>query len=272
MGQLVNSAAKGSHWYRFTNGVITPCYEVPKKTGIGMKKTTLREAREMALLVSITTISNYTPKPYLQDWLIEQAIQSALTLPRIAGEGEDALAKRVVEDMDKQSEKAREFGTAIHDAIDLILTGQEQPNKELEPHLKSFREWAASNIEEVIACEQVVGRPDLGIAGRLDLHCKLRGAGESVVDFKTQKVKSGKSGKTPAFYGEWPRQLAAYARCVSPEKEIGGIVTVIIDSGEPGPVHVKAYDNQLRHWRMFKNCLELWMDDNEYDPSVPLPR
>lgn len=292
---LINTQ-KSSHWYSYSNGIYSPCYELPKKSGPGMKKVTLREARELSLLVSITTISNYTPKPHLVDWRIEQAIMSAVTLPRqresfenwrarcnetniekvlkwayasspLYVENEDAFCQHVITDMDAQSEKARQFGVSIHDAVEQYLLLKPLPDEKLAPFVSSFQRWADDEVEEVLGVELVVGNSALGIAGRLDLHCILRGLGEAVVDFKTQNVKRNKAGiKTPAFYNEWPRQLAAYARCVNVDKEIAQ-VSMVIDSDEPGPVFLRKWDRTDHHWNMFQNCLELWIDDNEYNPA-----
>ncbi len=74
---------------------------------------------------------------------------------------------------------------------------------------------------------------------------KLRDIGWAVVDFKTQKVKrSAKGEPKPAFYETWPLQLAAYQQAilVNSAKDLNAIVSVVIDSAQPGPVHVKHWD------------------------------
>jgi len=266
---------QSQHWYRAVDGRIERCYELPKKDGKGMKSVTLREARELGLLYSVTKVCDVLRKPALEAWKQEQAILAALTLPRLDGEGVDAFCKRVVEDMNAQSEKAKEFGSSIHAAIENYLTGVFSPT-ELEPWIKSVMQWADAEIDFAAVpmpiTERVVGSAALGIAGRLDLVCMLQGK-PAVVDFKTQRVKvNGKGIKQPVFYDEWPMQLAAYGYCIMCEfnlKKWPELVSVIIDSSEPGPVFVKQWENPAQSWELFKMCYDLTCYLNDYDPRTP---
>jgi hypothetical protein len=242
---------KALRWYRQQNGVVEACYQLPKKNGNGVKEPTLRDAKELGLLPSVTTILSVLAKPGLERWKLEQAIHSALTLPRgretylewtqrlwplalpvdyqamlmdafskPAGyvESEDAFAQRVAQDMEEQRLKASEFGTRIHDVVAYILIGKIASAgvdlyPEVEPFLESFRTWANENIEQVHAVEKVVGGKQFGYAGRMDLDCTLKDVGRCIVDFKTQAVKEGK----PKYWLEWPKQLAAYREASLPE-------------------------------------------------------
>lgn len=266
---------KAPRFYRDVNGVVEACYKVPVKNKKflmdeghpGTKEPTIADARELGLLPSVTTILSVLAKPGLERWKLEQAIHSALTLPREAGEGEDAFARRVVQDMDAQAAKAAEFGTRIHDAVAALL-GQyienykESIDEDLLPYLEHFRHWAADNIEEVHAVEKVVGGKHCGYAGRLDLDCTLRGVGRTICDVKTQGVKEGKE---PVFYKDWLGQLSAYS-CAELS---GGVMSIVIDSRSPGPVHTKlwTFQERLEGERMFHHCFELWKLMNDYEPG-----
>src|SRR6266704_951400 len=84
-----------THWYG-RDGV--PMHTVPASSNGQPRPTNLRDARKLGLLPSVTNILGVIAKPELTAWLQEQAVMAALTLPRIAGETEDAFAKRVVAD------------------------------------------------------------------------------------------------------------------------------------------------------------------------------
>lgn len=271
-----------------------------------MKNYTLREARELKLLPSVTSVLSVIDKPELNNWRVEQAIKAALTLPRErqafddwivsvfpngfdgysitdlllrAGamppryvDGEDSFAQRVLADAEAQANKAAEFGTRIHDAIAEYL----RPNVDfrassydfdpvLVPYLQSFADWANENIEEVHSVEQVVGHPSIGVAGRMDLDCTLKGAGRCVCDMKTQAIREGEA----KFWPDWSYQLAAYSMCCL-DNLPRRIVSVVIPSNEPGPVSVKVYDDE-EHGnaeRVFEHVLEIWiaLRGRGYDP------
>lgn len=261
-----------SHWYDFKDGVWIPMYELPKKSGDGMKKVTLREARELNLKPSITSVLSIINKPGLEAWKQEQAILSALTLPKLPDEPLDDFVQRVLEDMEAQSEKARLFGSNIHRAIETYFNDEPIP-PEMTDYLKYFSEWADKEIVEVYGSEVIVGDEQLGVAGRLDLLCNLNTYGYSVVDFKSQGIKKDKIGiKQPQFHKDWALQLAAYSHCVGPRIPDGRakLVSVVIDSSEPGPVFVKEWPDYEKHWRHFQYCLELWCEDRGYNPSLKI--
>jgi len=295
--------ARAPRWYRDANGVVEACYQLPKKNGLGVKEPTLREARELGLLPSVTTILNVMAKPGLERWKLEQAIHSSLTLQRlregyedwiarifpknvyhnIVGmfqfaydnppklmESEDEFAQRVAQDMEQQGLKAAEFGTRIHDAIAHVLRDGIQPyvndvvDADLWPYLEPFTQWANDSIEQVHSVEQVVGSKRFGYAGRMDLDCTLRGVGRCVVDFKTQTVKEGKE---PTYYKDWNVQLSAYAFAL-PDGGGREIMSLVIDSSKPGPVHIKLWteDEKDSGWDAFEKCHDIWMWQNDYNP------
>lgn len=263
---MIVTPEKSVHWYQSIDDKIVPCYEIPKKSGDGMKAVTLREAKELGLLYSVTKVCDVMRKPALEAWKQEQAILSALTLPRIADEPLDSFSKRVAEDMEAQSEKAKQRGTAIHQAIADYLEGY-YPNSDMEPWLKGFMDWADNELKTnptIPQCEMVVGSKSLGIGGRLDCLAELNGRGMCVVDYKSQNVKSNGSGiKKPVWYPEWPIQLAAYEQCLD---GFQNLVSVIIDTSEPGPVFVKQWEDPGQYWEMFEHCYALTCHLNDYDP------
>lgn len=268
--QLVKPESS-SHWYSLENGVWSPCYQLPKKNGDGMKAVTLREARELGLYPSVTSILDVIRKPGIEAWKQSELIWSALTICRNPNESDEDFVRRVVEEAEQRSTQAKEFGSQVHAAAEAFFANQ-PIDEAVKPYVEQFVAWAKDQVTLVLGSELPCGCPECGYAGRLDLLCTVKDFGFSVVDFKTQKVKKNKDGvKQPAFYSEWPRQLAAYAHSFvqhSTSNVLPKMVSVVIDSSEPGPVYVKQWDNFEQHFKMFRYCIELWCDDRGYKPGA----
>jgi hypothetical protein len=257
-----------SHWY-LRDG--KPYHEVAKKVGSGYRPATLADARKVAALPSVTNVLGVLAKPGLDAWKIEQGIMAALTLPRRADEPLDVFAHRVVADMGEQVEKAADFGSAIHAACEVYALNKQVPeNLRLLTFLESWYRWFDQNVERVASIEKVYVHQGYGYAGRVDMVALLRGVGWAVVDFKTQKIKRAANGTPkPTFYETWPLQLAAYRQAIaaSGAKDVRALVSVVIDSAEPGPVHVRQWGG-CDFFNSFLAALELWKYVKGYDPRV----
>lgn len=265
--QVLVSPERASHWYRNDSGVWSPFYEIESANGKGLRPVTLRDARKVSAVPSVTNVLNIMAKPGLEAWKATQYIEAALTLPKAPDEPLDAYARRVVEDAEAKSATARDFGTRIHKAIECHLTKMTMPeDKELAPFIGPVLTWVSGNVMEIYATEFIVGNKELGYAGRLDLDCNLRGFGRALIDFKTQGIRNGKE---PAFYNEWGKQLAAYWMACPTDNTVDSLVSVVIDSMTPRLPFFHRWEDQDRHFAMFKHCLELWKDEKDYDPANP---
>ena len=111
--------SESGHWYHRDG---TPCYEIEGKGG-KMRPTTLRDARKLGLVPSVTSIIRLAAAPGLVNWQIEQAILASLTLPRVDGETDEQFIARVRKDAAEQALKARERGTQIHAWIQEHFSG-----------------------------------------------------------------------------------------------------------------------------------------------------
>ncbi len=257
--------SKGEHWYQATSEGIVPCYEVPKAKGEGTRPTTIADARKLGLLPSITTILKVINRPELQSWIVDNAINSALTLPIIDGEPPDAFKERVREDADRQSREAMNWGTRVHDAIeDYLLNGIDgcNPDLDLVPFVEPTILWLEQNLEKIISVESYVGCPKIGVAGRLDLHAVFKDFGEGLCDFKTQRMRKGNA----VFYKEWLKQLSAYNHLL-PTPQTDTLLSIVIDSSQPGLPQIKKWDNIEQAWKLFLYAFELWKDQKDYNPS-----
>ena len=104
--------AESGHWYTKDG---TPAYTTIGKTG--ERNTTLRDARKLGLLPSVTTINGMLSKAGLNSWLQQQVLLAALTLPRLPDEPEADWLARVMQDSKATGRDAADRGTAIHAII-----------------------------------------------------------------------------------------------------------------------------------------------------------
>jgi hypothetical protein len=233
---------ESTHWYAKDG---SPAYTVTAKNG-EPRATTLRDAKKLGLLPSVTTIMKAAASPGLEAWKLNQMMLAALTLPRAEGESEESFIKRIQSDSKDQARKAAERGTQVHTAIEQFFDGQINANDlpYLEPVYKAVNDtfgnlmWA---VEKSFAAES-------GFAGKVDLHSR---DGEGVVaDFKTKEFTSDTLEKVAGF-DENVMQLAAYrnglklpnARCAN----------IFVSVTEPGLVVVKEWTQEelVRGWAMF---------------------
>ena len=239
-----NVVGKAPRWYDKDGNAI---YEVIGKNG-KPKAPTIKEARELNLLPSVTTIISQLSKPGLEKWKISQAIISALTLPREAGESDHGFAERVATDATEEGKLAAQKGTDIHSAIETYIRTNVVPEgaENFCLHYNNFMENFSPGIGSMEIEFKVVNE-SLGYAGRGDLKFFDQIQSKWVfVDFKTQDVGAGK----PNFYPDWAMQIAAYSQGVD---AIG--VSLVFDR-ESGVAYSKEWDNLHIELKKFQLLLE----------------
>lgn len=256
-----------THWYQ-RDGV--PLHSVPSLKG-EPRPTTLRDARKLGLLPSVTNILGVIAKPELTAWLQEQAVVAALTLPRIAGETEDAFAHRVVADSQTTRDGAADFGTAFHD-------GAERVAQTLEVHaahpaaewLRHYRDWYQAQVNTLHWTERTLVEPSRGFAGTADLLIEHREHGLCLVDLKTMKVRPGEK---PKPYRSWCYQLAAYREgVVTGEDRPVKCLNLIVNSLQAGPPmeHVWSEEELEQGLEAFYAAHRLWCIEKGYEPGEKL--
>src|SRR3990167_540103 len=153
---------------------------------------------EITAVPSVTWIISYWPNKFLEEW----------------------RAKKGYEDAEEVKIAAGDRGSAVHEAIDIILQGEEfridtkvQDKRRSTPTetvmreltfeelvgVQSFIAWRDEVKPEIIAHEIVVFSDIHGYAGTVDLVCRIDGV-PYVIDFKT--------GKTTQR--TWSMQVSAY--------------------------------------------------------------
>lgn len=244
--------AENTHWYQRDG---KPCYQITGKNG-NVRPATLRDARVMGLLPGVTSIIGVAAKPALTNWLIDQALLAALTLPRGEGESLDGFMARAKQDAKDQSQKAAERGTAIHADIERGFSGQGSSEAyravcEALCPLAPDANWIA---------EDSFGSP-LGYGGKVDLYCRSG----IVVDFKTKELKPDDRAER-LVYDEHGMQLSAYAEGL--EMPNARRISVFICRNNPSNVLVHEWDKEshAKHWSMFRSLLDYWQASKGYTP------
>jgi len=243
------------HWYR-TNG--EPCFEVPNKSKGGMRPTTLKDAKTLGLLPSVTTLFRVLNKPELENWKHRQVALAALTFPHAPGEDDQAFIERVIVDAFEQVQDAADLGTQIHKAIELHFKGQGYA-PEMKPYVEAVDSLLRSEGVSVHQNEiRVVGE---GYAGTTDAAGE-KGGKSCIVDFKSRKTKAGQKC-TP--WSTEPIQIAAYANPWG--AKIGA--NLYISTTEPGRVEIVWYDEETlkKAWEAFTHIQWLWSYQNDYWPK-----
>lgn len=245
------------HYYK-QNG--EPCYFVPNAKGTGTRDTTIRDARKLNLVPSVTEIMKIADKPGLNKWLIDQHIMAALTLPREEGWDDETFIKKVRQDASEQALKARDKGTMIHDVIERHYLGQSSVDDlyEYDMLFKSITKSLDSEfgLNQWIP-EKSFSSP-LGYGGKCDIHSPV-----AVVDFKT----TDKDLDGVKCYAEHQMQGAAYKHGLGLKHAV--TANLFINSNTYD-VKLIIHDETERHWEMFKCLLKFWQLSKGYDSSFNL--
>jgi hypothetical protein len=242
---MADYASESGHWYQKDG---TPCYSIIGKNG-KERPTTLRDARVMNLVPSVTTIIACAAKPGLINWMVDQGILAALTMPRLENEPEEIYITRIKADSKEQAKKAAERGTQIHGFVEKGFLGLEVGEG------MPFYESALKTLQD--ACGEVEWKAEKSFAtdrygGKVDLVND-----EYVIDIKT----TDKDLATIRTWDEHALQLSAYD---------SGIKTSTFPSGRKCGIlyiHTKTAESKLiwidekeliKGWLCFNDLLNFW--------------
>jgi len=229
------------HWY---DDEGKPAYTVIGANG-KERPTTLRDAKKLKLVPSVTTITACAAAPGLVNWKIDQAILSALTLTREPGEAESDYLARVKRDAAETSRKARERGTEIHAEIERGFAGGGGV------HYAAARDV----LDTECGPQQWITEASFATAkygGKADLHCL-----DYLIDIKTTE----KDLVTIKTWDEHAMQLAAYDTGLpGPPRQCGILFSHAI-TAEAKIIWLLAGDLN-KGWECFCALLEYWYAKN----------
>ena len=248
--------AESGHWYRQDG---SPAYTITGKNGKD-RPTTLRDARQLSLVPSVTTILGVAAKPALDLWKQQQVLLSALTLPKTDGENEADWISRILLDSKETGKNAAKRGTHIHACIQAYF--EQTPLTEYLDLAKATDQALKDHFgERLWICEKPFAH-ELGFGGKCDMHSV-----NNVHDFRYGivvdiKTKEGDLEKVQA-YDEHLMQLAAYRVGLGMPEAKGANVFV---SSTTGQVKIIEHDplEMDKAWKMFKHLLEFWQLKNNH--------
>lgn len=265
MAVLIKRRNQSSHWYR-TDG--TPCHRLPCASGGGLRATTIRDAKELGLYPSVTSILGIVPKPALDKWRLLQVALASQRLTRSVNESDHYFARRIVQEAFTQVADAANLGSQVHSALEKVFDGEPVP-EELSVYTDPVLDWKESKRLRFVERELCVVNKEYGFAGTMDVACCYGSSGIGVIDFKTRKTKQGE--KVFPYDGQ-AMQIAAYGATYWGEENLSRMfgANVYISSTEPGRMEVCAYrpEELVSEFEAFKHVCAVWRHFKGYDPRL----
>jgi len=258
-----------SHYYTLTGETA---YEVVGANG-KTRPTTIRDARKLNLVPSVTTIMSLQDSPQLNMWKQNQLIEAILRNPHHPIlQDEDEWRRIVLNDALTTTQAATINGTKIHDALENALK-----NNVLEPSTKEIVDNVLSFLDEKFAgyewvCEDSFAHPS-GFGGKIDLY-GVKGDKRLVLDFKTKQKNKESISKIKPFDNHH-MQTAAYVKGLEDTKKFSkpldyskwGRYNLFIGYDEHFSftgIKLTQSSDWDREWGMFEKLLEFWKLRNKY--------
>lgn len=266
-------AIEGGHWYTAAGEAA---YDVEKADGAGRRPTTLRDAKKLGLIPSVTTILATLDKPQLTLWKQKQAVRAAAATPRAEGEEEDAWVDRVIDKAGEPAAEAADLGGRIHSAIESACQGAEWDSKALGSYVAPVLAWLLAKLAaggRIVAQEAVLVNRAEGYAGRVDAAIETADGTIWVLDWKSRKTRPSESDRAAfAPYAAQQMQLAAYAAEWAVVQGRGWTkvrcANVITSSTEPGRFAVAEHSGLEDAWNAFRATAAIWRWAKGYDPRT----
>ena len=298
--------SESSHWY-YPDG--KSCHSMPysdKKRAGESRPTTLKDARALKLLPSVTGILGVLDKPMLTDWKLEQLSREwrhrlslldkkentypddvVFALRDMLGRDFDELHEEIVDHSMRQVEEAADAGELIHKGAELALQGLEYDHDlpvflpelkttfPLSCFIKPVEAFVKENGIKPLGHEVKTVCLRHGYAGTGDLPMTCN-RGRGFGDFKSRKTKPGKPVKA---YDTQVMQIAAYHGAhFGPEELLADGLTgapvagfnLYISTTEPGRIDPVWYghDEVAAAYPAFTNLCAVWRFLKGYDPRA----
>ena len=232
-----------SHWYKKTG---EPAYTQLKKDGTE-RATTLRDARKLDLVPSVTTLLQILAKPGLDNWKQQQVLLAALTMPKPHNVDEATYIKKIMADSREQAIKAAECGAAIHNAVEDAMQG-----KHISDEYKVIVDAVIDKLQQISAFDNEVRFATDKYGGKVDLVSLDKSI---ILDIKTKEFTQD---NLPKQFDDHKLQLAGYAMGLGlPEAKTGNVFVSVSEPGLVYPVWTPE-EEQARYQEMFNKIVDLW--------------
>ena len=264
-----------AHWYQPDGTLIAQVPFKDVKRAGEMKDTTLRDARELRLLPSVTTVLQLLDKPQLSRWKQEQALEAVFS-------GLAHSKQEAIDHVDKIGTDAADLGTAIHYGVSCGLGGVEPfygsilVRQVVRPIVEGFmNQWYPVSGLRCDKSEHTVVHSELGYAGTIDFLGWLNGV-PIIGDFKTRDfTELDESRKSAFWYDEYPLQLAGYDLALEDPALARERWSFVISRQVPGLVAARKWDEETK-WpnsrgnRAWLSLFDTWQHLNNYYPMEVL--
>ena len=232
------------------------------------RTTSIKDARELGLVPSVTTIMDVQAKPALMVWLQNQITEAAWQCIKSGHPTDEVDYKRHLINTSKQiGEKAAKRGNEIHDAMEGYFKDTNSETnvvKELdyiEPAIRLIHEafpyytW----YPEQSFCHES------GFGGRIDLWGTDNNGNYVIIDFKT---KDKTDLKDFVQYDEHRIQLAAYQLGLRlPTNTRRFNLFISVNEKTPGLCKLVECTEFSRYLGWFSALHRVWVIKNKYDPG-----
>lgn len=179
-----------------------------------------KEAYSAGLKPSVNNIMNIIDKPWLSKWLVNMAIESALTIPEVENEPLDRTAERIKLEVECNRNKSSDLGTRIHYIVKKFLMCEPRNmdlNEDETRIIIPIEKWiidgiyqrdkfTSASVENPIVGKDFAGTPDLIYINQQ--------AVKTVFDWKSKFVKH------PGFYKKDPSKIKAPSISLTKEHKI----------------------------------------------------
>lgn len=238
-----------------------PVEMVPSAKGDKMVKTTIRQARKMGLLPSVTSILKVLSSYSLQNWIIENTIKTCIEYPfeRSGSDEEvDSYINMIQAKANEYSNKTSEIGKDIHASVEKFFEDRMEPDDPVNAKIVSaIREWAEGFGGEIVI-ENGFASVEAGYAGTPDILIHAQDM-DVIGDLKTTSLE-----KFKAPYDKWMLQLGAY-RGLTERSENLKLVQIVADR-DSGEVLIIEHEDPLKWHQAFMSLFQIWCTLNNYDP------
>jgi len=261
MAIITKDQKKSEHWYTKDG---QPMHRLPKSSGNGDRDVTIKDARRLHLLPSVTSILKMLAAPGLETWRQNQVILAGLRCPKTPEESEEYYCKRVHAAAFEQVDEAADLGSKIHGALESVMAGKTYA-PELAVYVNPVVAWKKQTGIVIVEREIRLVNAANGFAGTSDVMFRYGENGIGILDYKTKKTEPGKPVKA---FEDQALQLAAYAATYWGVENLDRVLAanIFVSRTEPGRIEVIKHTNMLRHWQAFQLVAALWRYAKEYDP------
>ena len=256
-----------AHYYeKLDDGAVIPRHFVPlvsrpddiRPTRITDVKKMWKEER--LVVPSVTTVLNVLDKAALNNWKINQYVDTAYTLSPADYQSVELWNDAVRYKTDMQMELAPKAGTDFHGLMEKYVLGvlADPDEKELcrsvfDVILEKVNliEIGLNKTYPQYGFNPEVNFVDSGYGGQVDLVI----SDKWLIDYKTKatadKFKPGKMA-----YNDHRMQLAAYRKAIAPDARCANVF-ICLEDGQVD-FHEHTEDELEKGWQLFEHALAIW--------------